>query len=357
MSREIQINNKEEVARQMLGFNRSEIIEALDLSFYKYGEINFKILNEKKIEMINKSDVIDYSVPTKTMADIGGNYSFKKWFEEIKICMNPEAKQYGVEMPKGYLALGIAGCSKSLMAEVIANELGVPFLKLNMSKILSKFVGESERKIEQAVELINASAPCVLLIDEVEKNLGGYASSNASDSGTLSRVFGKVLDMLVNNDKGIFTVMTSNNVKDLPPELTRAGRLDAIWYFSLPTEDERQEILAVHFKKRNQNVPELIVKEMAKETQGYTGAELEQIVKSSIKKAYVRKAKNIDLVFEITKKDLMDSKKEVIPISKSSKEKIMALEQWAKGRALYANDKSNNKKIDLDTIDIDNFDI
>ena len=163
--------------------------------------------------------------------------------------------------------------------------------------------------------------------------------------------------MLVNNDKGIFTVMTSNNVKDLPQELTRAGRLDAIWYFSLPTEDERQEILAVHFKKRNQNVPELIVKEMAKETQGYTGAELEQIVKSSIKKAYVRKAKNIDLVFEITKKDLMDSKKEVIPISKSSKEKIMALEQWAKGRALYANDKSNNKKIDLDTIDIDNFDI
>lgn len=357
MSREVQINDKEEVARQMLGFNRSEIIEALDLSFYKYGEINFKILNDKKIEMINKSDVIDYSVPTKTMADIGGNYSFKKWFEEIKICMNPEAKQYGVEMPKGYLALGIAGCSKSLMAEVIANELGVPFLKLNMSKILSKFVGESERKIEQAVELINASAPCVLLIDEVEKNLGGYASSNASDSGTLSRVFGKVLDMLVNNDKGIFTVMTSNNVKDLPPELTRAGRLDAIWYFSLPTEDERQEILAVHFKKRNQNVPELIVKEMAKETQGYTGAELEQIVKSSIKKAYVRKAKNIDLVFEITKKDLMDSKKEVIPISKSSKEKIMALEQWAKGRALYANDKSNNKKIDLDTIDIDNFDI
>lgn len=357
LNREVEINNKEEVAKKMLGFSRSEIIEALDLSFYKYGEINLKILNDKKMEMINKSDVIDYSIPTKTMEDIGGNHGFKKWFEEIKICMNPEAKQYGVEMPKGYLALGIAGCSKSLMAEVIANELGVPFLKLNMSKILSKFVGESERKIEQAVELINASAPCVLLIDEVEKNLGGYASSNASDSGTLSRVFGKVLDMLVNNDKGIFTVMTSNNVKDLPPELTRAGRLDAIWYFSLPTESERIEILKVHFNKRKQDVPEPFIREIAKETQGYTGAELEQIVKSSIKKAYVRKAKNVDSIFEITKKDLMDSKKEVIPISKSSREKISALEQWAKGRALFANEKTNNKKIDLDSIDIDNFDI
>ena len=162
--------------------------------------------------------------------------------------------------------------------------------------------------------------------------------------------------MLVNNDKGIFTVMTSNNVKDLPPELTRAGRLDAIWYFSLPTESERQEILKVHFTKRQQNVPEPIVREIAKETQGYTGAELEQIVKSSIKKAYVRKAKNIDNIFEITKGDLMESKKEVIPISKSSREKISALEQWAKGRALFANEKTN-KKIDLDSIDIDNFDI
>jgi SpoVK/Ycf46/Vps4 family AAA+-type ATPase len=162
--------------------------------------------------------------------------------------------------------------------------------------------------------------------------------------------------MLVNNDKGIFTVMTSNNVKDLPPELTRAGRLDAIWYFSLPNEEERQEILAVHFKKREQKVPEPIVREIAKETQGYTGAELEQIVKSAIKKAYVRKAKNIDNEFEITKKDLIESKKEVIPISKSSKEKIAALEQWAKGRALFANEKTgNSKKIELDNIDIDNF--
>lgn len=163
--------------------------------------------------------------------------------------------------------------------------------------------------------------------------------------------------MLVNNDKGIFTVMTSNNVKDLPPELTRAGRLDAIWYFSLPSESERVEILKVHFNKRKQDVPEPIVREVAKETQGYTGAELEQIVKSSIKKAYVRKAKNIDSIFEITKKDLIESKKEVIPISKSSREKISALEQWAKGRALFANEKTNNKKIDLDSIDIDNFDI
>lgn len=193
-------------------------------------------------------------------------------------------------------------------------------------------------------------------MDKKPYDNNSYASSNASDSGTLSRVFGKVLDMLVNNDKGIFTVMTSNNVKDLPPELTRAGRLDAIWYFSLPTESERQEILKVHFTKRQQNVPEPIVREIAKETQGYTGAELEQIVKSSIKKAYVRKAKNIDNIFEITKGDLMESKKEVIPISKSSREKISALEQWAKGRALFANEKTN-KKIDLDSIDIDNFDI
>ena len=79
-----------------------------------------------------------------------------------------------------------------------------------MSKLLSKFVGESERNIDEAINIINQVAPCVLLIDEVEKALGGYKSSNASDSGTLARVFGKVLNLLADNDKGIFTVMTSN---------------------------------------------------------------------------------------------------------------------------------------------------
>ena len=227
----VDIDDLHGLANKFIGFNRSEIIECLDYSFYKYDKIDDSYIKQKRIEVIKKSSVIVYKEPRVTMADIAGNHYFKEWYEELKYCFEPDAQQYGVARPKGYLALGPAGTAKSLGAEAIASDLNVPLLFLDMSKLLSKFVGESERNIDEAINIINQVAPCVLLIDEVEKALGGYKSSNASDSGTLARVFGKVLNLLADNDKGIFTVMTSNNVNDLPPELTRAGRLDDIFFF------------------------------------------------------------------------------------------------------------------------------
>lgn len=151
--------------------------------------------------------------------------------------------------------------------------------------------------------------------------------------------------MLNDNDKGIFCIMTSNNVKDLPPELTRAGRLDAIWYFSLPTESERKDILNIHFKKRGYELSNKILSKAAQITKGYTGAELEQIAKITIKKEYVNKIKNNSDNIVISDKSIEEAKKDVVPISKSSKEKILALENWAKGRALYASEK---EKLDVD---------
>lgn len=220
-----------------------------------------------------------------------------------------------------------------------------------MSSILTKFVGESERKITQARTLIEACAPCVLLIDEVEKALGGYQSSNASDSGTLARVFGTVLEMLNDNTNGIFCIMTSNNVKDLPPELTRAGRLDAIFYFSAPNLEERKEIFKVHANKKNLLLPQELINFIAVETAGYTGAEIEQIVKNSMKKAFLRCTKAKEK-FYVSKEDLLSAKNDVIPITISSQEKIRELEEWVKGRALYASEepKDKTKKISSNSI-------
>ena len=343
------------LAHKFIGFNRSEIIECLDYSFYKYDKIDDSYIKQKRIEVIKKSSVIVYKEPRVTMEDIAGNHYFKEWYEELKYCFEPDAQQYGVARPKGYLALGPAGTAKSLGAEAIASDLNVPLLFLDMSKLLSKFVGESERNIDEAINIINQVAPCVLLIDEVEKALGGYKSSNSSDSGTLARVFGKVLNLLADNDKGIFTVMTSNNVKDLPPELTRAGRLDAIFYFGYGDADERYEIFKLHFEKRGQKVSDKVLKQIAKETNKYTGAEIEQIVISAIKKAYVRMKKNKNKTYKITEEDLKAAKTDVIPISISSKEAIAELEDWAKNRAIYANKSDKTTKIedvDLDEIDL-----
>lgn len=152
--------------------------------------------------------------------------------------------------------------------------------------------------------------------------------------------------MLNDNSKGIFCVMTSNNVQELPPELTRTGRLDCIWYFTEPNELEREEILNIHFNKRKYSIDDKILKHIAFDTKGYTGAELEQIVKIAIRKAYIEKKKNnLDKV-EIKESIIKSAIKDVIPVSKSSREKILALENWAKNRALYANESI--KEIDID---------
>jgi AAA+ superfamily predicted ATPase len=356
MVKDVDLANKEDLAYKFIGFTRSDIIECLDYSFYKYDKVDDSYIRNKRIDVIQKSSVLSYKEPSLSMSDMAGNKNFKLWYEETKYCFDPDAKKYGVSMPKGYLALGAPGMAKSVSAEAIANDLGVPMLMLDMSKLLSKFVGESERNIDQAVQLIKQVAPCVLLIDEVEKALGGYKSSNASDSGTLARVFGKVLNLLADNDNGIYTIMTSNNVKDLPPELTRAGRLDAIFYFDYFDVEGRVEIFDLHFRKRGHNISKATLKKIAKETKNYTGAEIEQIVINAIKKAFVRMKKSNKDKYEITYADLLDAKNNVIPVAVSSKEQINELEDWVKGRALYAN-KSDKEKTSLaDSLDDLNID-
>ena len=347
----VDIEDPVDLAYKFIGFSRSEIIECLDYSFYKYDKIDDSYIRSKRIEVIKKSNVLGFREPKVTIDDLAGNQYFKDWYFETKFCFDKEAKKYGVAMPKGYLALGVPGQGKSVFAEAIAADLNIPLITLDMSKLLSKFVGESERNIDQAIQIINQIAPCVLLIDEVEKALGGYKSSNASDSGTLARVFGKVLNLLADNDNGIYTIMTSNNVKDLPPELTRAGRLDAIFYFALPTVDEREAIFDLHFNKRGHKLSKKVLKQIAKETDKYTGAEIEQIVISAIRKAYVRMKKNNNKKYEISIDDLKAAQESVIPVAVSSRETINELEDWVKGRALYSNKATAKKSISVDDLD------
>lgn len=160
------------------------------------------------------------------------------------------------------------------------------------------------------------------------------------DSGTLSRVGAELLEFMNDNDNGVFVVMTANDVTQLPPELTRAGRLDAIWYFSLPSLAERKEIFKIHLSKTNIDYDESILDEAAKESEHYTGAEIEQIVKTALRKAF---KKYLELnVKEISKEDLLESIKEVIPIYKSSKEVINYLENWARERCRNTSSLKND---------------
>lgn len=221
------------------------------------------------------------------------------------------------------------------MAEALASKMSVPLIKLSLSRVMDRLVGNSEKKIDQALRVAKAVAPCILLIDEVEKALGGVSSSSNTDGGTLSRVFSSILQFLNDNNSGVFVVMTSNDVSQLPPELTRSGRLDAHWYFTLPTEEERREIFAIHLSKVGRSVSDEILNKAIEESENYTGAEIEEIVKVTMRKAFARFRKDGNR--DITEEDFMSATKEVIPLYNSSKEKIMWLDDWAKGRARKTN--------------------
>lgn len=159
-------------------------------------------------------------------------------------------------------------------------------------------------------------------------------SSNSSDSGTTARVFAECLNFL-NSDSGVFVIMTSNDVSQLPPEFTRSGRLDAQWYFSLPLLEERKEIFKIHLGKTGRTVEDSIIDAAAKAADNYTGAEIKEIVKVSMRKAYSRFKEDGNR--ELTEADIVSAVGEIIPLFKSSQEKILALEAYANGRARSTN--------------------
>lgn len=325
-----------------IGLTDNEIRQVFSMSLIKYRSLSPQAAMEQKVQLVKKSGVLDYAIPSISIEDIGGNYAFKEWLNDVVLTFDEEAAAFGVTPSKGFTAVGIPGTGKSVFAEAVAGLMQAPFLKLDMGRIMDRYVGSSEQKINQAIRIAVACAPCVLLIDEVEKSLSGLGSSNSSDSGTMARVFSRILDFLAKPDTKVFTIMTANDISQMNPELTRPGRSDVTWYFSLPSVDEREEIFRIHFKKNGWDMDEGLLRAVSVLADGYTGAEIAEIVKVSIRKAYRRYQKDGNR--EVTLEDIAPSVKEVIPLSVSSKEKINLLDKYCDMRARHSNGPSAAEK-------------
>lgn len=331
-----ELNN---LVNSCLGLTIQEIQETVIESFIKFKEANLDFITQKKIESIQKSGVLDYKIPNITLEDIGGNEVIKQWLLEMKELFSDEAKEFGLKKPKGYLSVGVPGAGKTCLAEAFAGTMHMPLLSLSMGRIMSRFVGKSERKIMQALDVAKASAPCILLIDEVEKALGGINSSNNTDGGVTARVFMEILKFLNDNDYGVYIIMTSNDVSQLPPELTRQGRLDAKWFFDFPKENERKEIFKIHFSKYNKEINSDLLDLAVSKTNNFTGAEIQEIVKNTIRKSFIRFKKDND--DELKEEDITSAINEIIPISKTSKESILALKSYCSNRFRSVNEEND----------------
>ena len=286
----------EEVTRKLVpafrGLSEYEIIRLLNRGYQRDGDIDIGdielVIDEKK-QIVKKSGILDMVSVAEGMDDIGGLERLKAWLEQkAKIMADlPSAWKFGVETPKGAMIVGMPGCGKSLTAKATSARLGLPLLRLDIGSLMGRYVGDSEANMRRALELAETVSPCVLWVDELEKAFTGIGGGTSSGSEITSRLFGYFLTWMQEKTKPVFVLTTANDVSALPPELLRKGRFDEIFYVDFPDEDERAAILEVHLKKRKKNGPRVDVKQLARKTDGFSGADLEGVVKDAIEDAFL----------------------------------------------------------------------
>lgn len=281
----------DELTLMFKGLAETEIINVLALAVADDGEINHSdlaLIFEQKQQTIKKSGILEMIPIKESIDDIGGLENLKKWLRrKAEVFKNiTKAKNFGVDVPKGVLIAGMPGCGKSLNAKAAAQLFGVPLLRMDMGRLMGKYVGESEGNMRRAISLAEASSPCVLWIDELEKAFAGIGNSGGGGDVT-TRLFGNFLTWLQEKDSMAFVVATANNIASLPPELLRKGRFDEIFYVGLPNNEERRKIFSIHIgKRRRQDLPKIDIEKLVEKTNGYSGADIEGVVRDSIEDAF-----------------------------------------------------------------------
>lgn len=221
------------------------------------------------------------------------------------------------------LLAGVPGCGKSMVARAVAGSWHVALAALDVGRLHGSLVGESESRLREALAASVAMAPVVLWIDEVEK---AFAESGESDGGVSQRVLGVLLRWLQDRPDGVFLVATCNDVTKLPPEVTRRGRFDELFFVDLPDLLERRTILAHHLRTRRRDPAAFDLDALAVTSGGFSGAELESAVTAALYTAYSRGC-------DIDTAALLAELRRTVPLSVTRAEDVAALRLWAKGRA------------------------
>ena len=239
-----------DVATACQGLSLERIRRVLSKVIAKYGEINesspILILQEKQ-QIIQQTQLLEFCLTDKTLGDLGGLDNFKTWLKLRARAFSQDAVKYGLPYPKGMLLVGVQGTGKSIAAKIIAHEWKLPLLRLDFGRLFASLIGQSEQRVRKMIEIAEALSPCVLWVDEIDKAFAGAQSSG--DSGTTSRVLATFITWLSEKTTPVFVVATANNIEYIPSEILRKGRFDEMFFLSLPTREEREDIFTVHLKK------------------------------------------------------------------------------------------------------------
>ncbi|MCM1508345.1 MAG: AAA family ATPase [Ruminococcus flavefaciens] len=318
-------NLLEEMSISFKGLTEFEIESLLASALAQDGMFtrqDLKLIFEQKQQMIMKSGILEMIPLKERPEDIGGLENLKKWLRrkaKVYKAIN-KALDFGVDMPKGVLIAGVPGCGKSLAAKVTAQLFEVPLLRLDMGKIMGKYVGESEENMRNAIALAEAISPCVLWIDELEKSFAGI---DGSGSEVTVRLFGTFLTWMQEKTSPAFVIATANDITKLPPELMRKGRFDEIFYVGLPNQTERRKIFEIHIsKRRKQDLNNIDIDKLVNKTEGYSGADIEGVVKDAVENVFADDKPNLTTDYILTAINHTHSLSEIMKdsLSKLSKE-------------------------------------
>ena len=283
-----------ELVMALKGLSEFEIRQIVNLAIATTGQLSndcLDLINSEKRQAIQKSGLIE-------MVEVGDvqTAGLKRLLAYIKlngpIFKNPgRAQEHGVGLPAGVMIVGMPGCGKSLTSKCIAKEFDVPLLKLDVGRLMGKYVGESEENMRRAIAVAESAAPCILWIDEIEKAFAGIGESGGGSVTT--RMFGYFLTWMQEKKSCIYVVATANDISNLPPEFLRRGRFDEIFQVKFPTREERKEIFELHLKKRNKGkLPNGIdpakLAALMRDEENYSGADIESMVKEGMKRVFVR---------------------------------------------------------------------
>nr|ALG63662.1 hypothetical protein [Guillardia theta] len=306
------------------GLSLERIRRVLSKIIATYKEINVEsidlIFKEKK-QIISQTQILEFYPTNQKKSDIGGLENLKKWLKRRSGALSKKAEEYGLPSPRGLLLVGVQGTGKSLTAKAIANDWGLPLLRLDVGKLFGGIIGESESKMRQMIQLSEAISPCVLWIDEIDKAFAGIESKG--DSGTTSRVLATFITWLSEKKSSVFVVATANNIYSLPPEILRKGRFDEIFFIGLPNKQEKELIFKVHLSRiRPKSWQHYDIPILSEKANKFSGAEIEE---SIIEGMHIAFSENR----EFTTNDIAQSIEQFVPLAYTNKEKIDALEEWA----------------------------
>ena len=320
--------------QQLKGISEEDVRKLTLHSISDDGKINLEdvrhILDFKR-QSFGKNGLLEFYTEAVNFSDLGGLDALKAWLDLRKSAFSGDDKAIGIDPPKGILLLGVQGSGKSLAAKCVAGSWNVPLLRLDFGSLYSKYLGDSEHNVRDALKQAEAMAPCVLWIDEIEKGIASDGSGT-TDGGVSRRLLATILTWMAERKSKVFLVATANDISQLPPELLRKGRMDEIFFVDLPEQNVRETILRIHLTKRKLDPAQFSIAKIAVASDGFSGAEIEQALVAAI---YVALSEDVPVTTEHVLKEI----KLTTPLSVLMGEKIAGLRKWALGRTVSASGK------------------